>query len=163
MTPKALADALNQLEPEALHLFHSEWCRCCYKTEAVLKAFDFELKAPNTTLRSFMGMHTEEFYDGLLNTNLPCDPLAKQRDTPLCAVVPQAVALACARVSVGQGLPRDGHCVHAAFLGQAVYYMNGAEGRLPCVAVEGTESEWNVAGTKLPLILEGDSAAGGEL
>ena len=28
------------------------------------------------------------------------------------------------------------------------------------MAVEGTESDWNVAGTKLPLILEGDSAAG---
>ena len=163
VAPEALADALNQLDPEALQTFHSEWCRCCYQTEAVLKAFDMERKAPNTTLRSFMRMHAEEFYDGLLNISLTCDPLAKQRETPLCAVVPLAVAKACERVSVGQGLPADGHCVHAAFLGQAVYYMNGAEGRLPCVAVEGTESEWNVAGTKLPLILEGDSAAGGEL
>ena len=140
-SPEALGDAIRRLPPQLRDRFHHEWCRTCYDSVQVLKTFDLDRKPCDTTLREWMKKHTEEFYDSLLDTSQPCEPIIKQRRTPLSAVTPAAVAKACARVSVGQGLPGDGHCVHAAFLGQTVYYMN-------------------VAGTKLPLILEGDSAAG---
>ncbi len=68
--------------------------------------------------------------------------------------------MACARVSSGNGLPPDGHLVHAAFLGQASYYWCGRTAKLRVVAVPGTESEWNVASSRLPLVIEGDSATG---
>ncbi len=63
-------------------------------------------------------------------------------------------------MAAGNGLPPDGHLVHAALQGQAAFYWSGRQGKLRVVAVPGTESEWNVASSRLPLVVEGDSAAG---
>ncbi len=72
----------------------------------------------------------------------------------------EEIAAACRRVALGNGLPPDGHLVHAALQGQAAFYWSGPCGELSVIAVPGSESGWNVASSKLPLIVEGESSAG---
>ena len=102
----------------------------------------------------------EEFYLGLFDERTECCPVKAQSQTPVETVAPWEIAKACARVSVGAGLPPDGHCVQLAHKGQALYLFNGMSGKLPCQPVAGSESRWNVAGSKLPVIFEGESASG---
>ena len=88
------------------------------------------------------------------------EPLKAQRATSLRAVTPTEVALACERLAVGYGLPKDGHLVHSCLQGQAIYHFMGGDGGLKVFAMQGTESKWNQAGSKLPLIVLAGSAAG---
>ena len=89
-----------------------------------------------------------------------CDPIEAQKCTPLVAVVPAEIAACCQRIAVGNGLPLDGHVVHTALQGQALCYGAGSSRELKTEAVAGSESDWDVAGSLLPFICEGDSAAG---
>ena len=82
-----------------------------------------------------------------------CGCFCAQRATSLRAVTPTEVALACERLAVGYGLPKDGHLVHSSLQGQAIYHFMGADGGLKVFAMQGAESKWNQAGSKLPLIV----------
>eukprot|EP00959_Pyramimonas_sp_CCMP1952_P387115 8112844-Pyramimonas_sp.AAC.1 len=104
--------------------------------------------------------NTKEFYAGLLNPSNDCDGLASQRKTPLKAVAIKEVATACERVALGNGLPRDGHVVHSVFQGQAAFLHSGKQGCVQVQAVAGSESDWNVAASKLALVCMGESATG---
>ena len=82
----------------------------------------------------------------------------KQGDTSIRSICPAAIADAVSRISVGNGLPKDGHVLFSAFQGQRAFLWNGPRGELKNLPLEGTESEWNVAASTLPLIVAGDSA-----
>ncbi|CAK0827052.1 unnamed protein product [Prorocentrum cordatum] len=75
-------------------------------------------------------------------------------------MAPAEIADACSRVSVGNGLPEDGHLVRAAFQGQCVYYWKGAASELKNPLLEESESKWDVGASNLPLIAEGDPSGG---
>ena len=95
-----------------------------------------------------------------LMANKTPDPAKAQGDTSIRSICPAAIADAVSRISVGNGFPKDGHVLYSAFQGQRAFLWNGPRGELKNPPLEGTESEWNVAASTLPLIVAGDSAAG---
>jgi hypothetical protein len=146
--------------PEEKERFFDRWTRKLYDVDLITSEFGLDKMDPGTTLTAHMTAHCQQFYTDLLSGKSTLDPLLEQRDTKLTTVAPIEIAAACARVALGNGLPGDGHLTHAALQGQAIYYWGGQQGDLDVIAVEGTESDWNVAGSKLAQICLGDSAAG---
>ena len=140
--------------------FFEQWTRRVYDVQAVMNGLDLGKKPPEQPLKTFIRERSRSFFKDLLQKDAVPNPVEAQRQTELRSVAPTAIAEACARVSVGNGLPPDGHLVHAALQGQAAFYWAGPRAQLKVLAMAGTDSDWNVASSRLPLIVEGDSAAG---
>ena len=70
------------------------------------------------------------------------------------------MARACERVAVGHGLPPDGVVVHGAYAGVLKFCYGSRRGPLKAVAVQGSESEWNLDGSQLAHCTIGSSAGG---
>ena len=102
----------------------------------------------------------QEFYAGILDPRNACDDLVAQRKAPLEAVALREVAKACQRLSLTNGLPIDGHVVHSMFQGEAAFLHRSKQGCVSVEAMERPESDWNVAGSTLPLVNLGESSAG---
>ncbi|CAJ1360048.1 unnamed protein product [Effrenium voratum] len=148
----------QQLKPEDLERFHNAWAKLVYDVKEVYQAIGFHRRQDNVSLR-FVTSQCLGFFSDLLETLVP-DPVNSQADTSLRSACPFIIAEAAGRVSVGNGLPRDGHVVFSAFQGPCAYYWNGPTGGLRNPPLEGTESDWNVAASNLPLVVAGESAAG---
>ena len=145
---------------EVREKFWDKWATCIYDVKAIYSATEVHQKPRNTSLRAFVHQTVESFYTTLLNGGEKRTPKDIQRDTPLAAVAPRAIAKACERLSIGFGLPPDGHAVAQVFHGQAAYYWHGADGSLKVPALIESESEWNVGNTRFPFIAEGDVSSG---
>lgn len=154
-----VGEKLSQLEPQDLEKFHGAWSKVVYDVKEVYQAIGFHKKAPQESLRSFMTSHCLGFFSDVLARKMP-DPVKAQGDTSIRSICPDAIAEAVSRVSVGNGLPKDGHVLFSAFQGQCAFLWNGPAGELKNPPLDGTESEWNVAASTLPLIVAGESAAG---
>ncbi len=154
-----MAAALHWATPAERGAFFEHWTRGIYDIQSVMNSLDLNRKPAEQSLKAFIEDRSRAFFVDVLRSEMP-DPLEAQRQTELRTVAPVAIADACARVSVGNGLPPDGHLVHAALQGQAAFYWAGPRAELKVLAMAGTDSDWNVASSRLPLIVEGDSAAG---
>ena len=159
-TTDTLAAFLKNCTVERREAFFRKWARSVYDTEAVEQEWDLRKKPPAQTLKEFFHKHCQEVYASFLKDNATLNPLQSQRETALKALAPAELASACERLSVGTGLPKDGHLVHACLQGQAIFLFSGQDGKLQVHAMEESESEWNLAGSKLCLIILADSAAG---
>ena len=115
----------------------------------------------DVTLKDHFATLIESFYTDTLNKDMPLNPVAAQKKTPLQAAAPHEVAEARRRVAQGGGCPPDGHIVHVAFQSQAVFGFCGQKSNaLKVTAVPGTDSDWNVVGSRLSQVLIGASADG---
>ena len=150
---------LGQARDDTVQNFHKEWSKNIYNVKDIYEAINFQRKPSNVSLRDFVEDHCLGFFSELLETSAP-DPIRAQKDTSLQSMAPAMLAQACCRVSVANGLPPDGHVLFAAFQGQCAFYWQGANGSLENRAMQASDSEWNVGATKLPLIVQGDSATG---
>ncbi|CAJ1374140.1 unnamed protein product [Effrenium voratum] len=122
-----LGEKAQQLKPEDLERFHNAWAKLVYDVKEVYQAIGFHRRQDNVSLRSFVTSHCLGFFSDLLETLVP-DPVNSQADTSLRSACPFIIAEAAGRVSVGNGLPRDGHVVFSAFQGPCAYYWNGPTG-----------------------------------
>ena len=154
-----LAGKVEGLQPQQAESFHNAWGKLVYDVKEVYQAIGFQRKPEATGLRSFITSHCQGFFADLLSDKKP-NPEKAQADTSLRSLCPAVIADAATRISLGNGLPRDGHVIFSAFQGQCAFYWNGPAGTLANPPLKGTESEWNVASTTLPLIVAGESAAG---
>ena len=159
-TEETLAAFLKNCSAERREAFFKKWARTVYDTEAVEQEWDLRKKPSTQTLKEFFHKHCQEVYTGFLKDNAALNPPQSQRETALKALAPAELASACERLSVGTGLPKDGHLVHACVQGQAIFLFSGQDGKLQVHAMEESESQWNLAGSKLCLIILADSAAG---
>ena len=150
----------NETDTVLLDAFFEALCGELYDVEQVLQETDMQSRLEDDDPMAAIATQTKAFYEGLLSPMNKCDGIAAQRKTPLQSVAVKEIASACARVSLKNGLPGDGHVVHSLFQGQAAFQNAGRQGCVRVEAVKGTESDWNVAGSKLPVIVEGDSSAG---
>ena len=111
----------------------ARWSRRVYEEDAVGSGYNLHKMPKDVTLKDHFAALIEPFYTDTLNKDMPLNPVAAQRKTPLQAVAPLEVAEACRRVAQGGGCPPDGRIVHAAFLSIA--------GRLWVLARRATRSK----------------------
>ena len=156
---EACASFLNACSEDRLEKFFRQWCAKIYSLESVEQEWDLRQKPQDQSLKDFFQTHSQKFYTHLLKGECH-QPLQAQKITALEAVAPWEVAKACERLAVGFGLPKDGHLVHSCLQGQAIYHFMGSDGGLKLFAMQTSESSWNQAGSKLPLIVLASSAAG---
>ena len=143
-----LAAALRAAEPLVLDAFFEALCDELYDVNKILQETDMhDLEEDVDPLKRVTAL-TKDFYGGLLNLSVKCDGLKAQRETPLEAVALKEVAVACKRVALGNGLPGDGHVVHSMHQGLAAFQHAGRQGCVQVEAMVGTETDWNVAGSK---------------
>ena len=158
--PADIAKFLHACSQERRDAFYTAWSRVIYSLEEVEEEWGLRKKPRGESLQGFFTKQCKAFYEKLLKDDAEISPLKSQRETSLKAVAPMAIAEACERLAVGAGLPKDGHLVHACLQGQAGFFFRGQDGRLSARAMLDSESEWNIAGSKLPLIPIANSAAG---
>ena len=159
LSPEDVASKVGQADKSTVEAFHQAWTKQLYDVKEVYEAINFHRKPASTTLREFIKDHCLGFFSELLANKSP-NPAKAQADTKLVSMAPAVLATACCRVAVANGLPPDGHVLFAAFQGQCAYYWQGADGALKNTPLQGSDSDWNVGATKLPLIVQGDSATG---
>ena len=123
--------------------FFDAWCCGVWDTKLVNEATGFHVKGESVPVVTFMKQHCEAFYSGLMKETAP-DPARAQSQTPVRTMAPIEIADDCSRVSLGSGLPEDGHLTRAAFQGQCVYYWKGACSELQNPLLEESESRWDV-------------------
>ena len=160
LSQEELTNALLVADAEIRDAFFESLCDELYDVEAVLQETDMSSLLDDQDPMAAIAAHTKEFYAGLLRPGNECDGISAQRKTCLAAVAVKEVAAACARVALGNGLPRDGHVVHSMFQGQAAFLHSGKQGCVKVQAIAQSESSWNVAASKLALVCMGESASG---
>lgn len=79
---------------------------------------------------------------------------------PLEACADRFACEACKRIAFAHGLPDDGHVIHTLILGQSTYYFMGPERQVKIAAVQGSDSDWGIAGHYMPVITVAESAIG---
>ena len=155
-----LASILRETTPARREEFFEKWSTFTWDAKALYAATEVHKKPKGMSLRAFVHQTTEAFYTKLLSGTDARTPKDIQAATPLAAMAPKELAVACQRVSIGYGLPPDGQLVGQALQSQAAYYWHGADGTLKIPALKESESEWNVGNTRLPFIAEGDVSSG---
>lgn len=108
---------LKTCSQERRDKFFQEWCARIYDMDSVEQEWDLRKKPQEQTVKSFFQQRFQKFYSSLLADKC-LEPLRAQRETSLKAVTSREVALACERLAVGYGLPKDGHLVHSCLQGK---------------------------------------------
>lgn len=136
--------------------FSSSWL-----LQVVTQNIDLAHKPRTVTLHDYIAAGAKAFYCKLLDPTVRFDCLKVQQETCLEEVALQVLAKCLSRVSVGSGLPPDGQVLHSLIQGLCQYLWIGPPEKprkAECMAE--SESQWNMASSKLAQLVLGESASG---
>ena len=125
------------------------------------QSFDLGHKPRTLTLQQYISEGAFSFYAQLLDPSVQFDCLKVQQETSLEEVTVTLVSQCLCRISVGSGLPPDGQVLHSLLQGLCQYVWCGPpECPHRAMCMQESESEWNLASSKLAQLVLGQSASG---
>ena len=126
-----------------------------------MQSADLAHRPRSTGLQTYIADGAKAFYCKLLDPEVQTNCLKTQQETALSEVTFEVLAKCLQRVSVGAGLPPDGHVVHSLTQGLCMYLWGGPpECPHRTELMSESESEWNLASSKLSQLIVGESATG---
>ena len=155
------AQAMRSLTAEQRDSVYEQMTAMTYD-KALVESFGLNgIDFSTTSLHTHLCEHVKDVLRSLLSTKVSGEYVAAySRRNSLATCSDKWTALACARIAKCHGLPRDGHVVHSLVQGRMRQYFSGPNSELEVQAVEGSDSEWNLAAHRCGLWILGHSSVG---
>lgn len=131
--------------------------------QAVTQSADLAHKPRSMTLHDYMAEGAKAFYSKLLDPAVRADCQKVQEETSLDEVALQVLGKCLCRISMGGGLPPDGQVLRSLLQGLVQYiWMGPPEKPHKAECMSESESQWNLASSKLAQLILGESATGND-